>query len=420
MAAPSIRLSAWAPVAARATGLARAQATNFRQGLAALVVATAANLMAGLTLGLMTGTLERLPSLFILVPAAIAMRGNVFGALGSRLGTAVHTGQWDGRAGTPSRRSYLGQNLEASAILTLFISAAVAVLAREASRLSGLPAISFLEFLTVSVVGGLLASAVVLAITLAMAAVSVRRGWDMDNVAAPVVTAAGDLITIPSLWLATFLLVGPVPEIVGLATLAGLGVAALPLVRRRDLATLRDIVRQSAPILLLAGLVDVVAGLTIEGRAEEFFVLPALLVLLPPLLADAGALGGILSARLSSRLHLGSLEPRAAPGKEGLEDILLSYLLAVPIFLVVGLGAGLVSAAAGLAGLGLGTMVVLSLLAGLGATTGAVFVAYYSAVLSFRLGLDPDNYGIPTITASMDLLGVLALVASLVILGVAA
>jgi mgtE-like transporter len=420
MATPSVHASAWAPVAARAAGLARAQATNFRQGLAALMVATAANLMAGLTLGLMSETLERLPSLFILVPAAIAMRGNVFGALGSRLGTAVHTGQWDGRAGPPSRRSYLGQNLEASAILTLFVSAAVALLAREASRLVGLPAISFLEFLTVSVVGGLLASAVVLVITLVMAVISVRQGWDMDNVAAPVVTAAGDLITIPSLWLATFLLVGPVPEIVGLATLAALGVAALPLVGRRDLETMRDIVRQSAPILLLAGLVDVIAGLTIEGRAEEFFVLPALLVLLPPLLADAGALGGILSARLSSRLHLGSLEPRAVPGKEGLEDILLSYLLAVPIFLVVGLGAGLVSSAAGLAGLGLGTMVALSLLAGLMATTGAVFVAYYSAVLSFRLGLDPDNYGIPTITAAMDLLGVLALVASLVILGVAA
>jgi mgtE-like transporter len=420
MATPSVHASAWAPVAARAAGLARAQATNFRQGLAALMVATAANLMAGLTLGLMSETLERLPSLFILVPAAIAMRGNVFGALGSRLGTAVHTGQWDGRAGPPSRRSYLGQNLEASAILTLFVSAAVALLAREASRLVGLPAISFLEFLTVSVVGGLLASAVVLVITLVMAVISVRQGWDMDNVAAPVVTAAGDLITIPSLWLATFLLVGPVPEIVGLATLAALGVAALPLVGRRDLETMRDIVRQSAPILLLAGLVDVIAGLTIEGRAEEFFVLPALLVLLPPLLADAGALGGILSARLSSRLHLGSLEPRAVPGKEGLEDILLSYLLAIPIFLVVGLGAGLVSSAAGLAGLSLGTMVALSLLAGLMATTGAVFVAYYSAVLSFRLGLDPDNYGIPTITAAMDLLGVLALVASLVILGVAA
>ena len=56
------------------------------------MVGLAASLIAGLTLGGITGTLERLPGLLVLIPAAIAVRGTIFGAMGSRLGTAIHTG----------------------------------------------------------------------------------------------------------------------------------------------------------------------------------------------------------------------------------------------------------------------------------------------------------------------------------------
>jgi len=47
----------------------------------------------------------------VLIPAAIGMRGNIFGALGSRLGTAIHTGTF-----TLSRRrsTVVGQNVLSS------------------------------------------------------------------------------------------------------------------------------------------------------------------------------------------------------------------------------------------------------------------------------------------------------------------
>ena len=60
---------------------------------------------------------------------------------------------------------------------------------------------------------------------------------------------------------------------------------------------LRRIARESLPVLVLAGTVDVIAGLTIEKRFESFLVYPALLVLVPSFLEDSGALGGILTAR---------------------------------------------------------------------------------------------------------------------------
>ncbi len=76
---------------------------------------------AGALLG-MTGmaaaddTLRDLPGLLLLVPGAIALRGNVFGAMGSRLGTAVHAGTF--RLGLHTE-GVVGQNLMAAAALTL-------------------------------------------------------------------------------------------------------------------------------------------------------------------------------------------------------------------------------------------------------------------------------------------------------------
>ncbi|MEX2586493.1 MAG: magnesium transporter [Actinomycetota bacterium] len=385
--------------------------------MAALVVCSAGDLLAGLTLGYMTGTLERFPGLIVLVPAAIGMRGNIFGALGSRLGTAIHTGQYDGHL---EKRNVAGQNVLASAALTLLVSIALAVLSKEVSRLFGVETIPLSYYVTVSVVGGLISSVVVLIITLGVARASVTRGWDMDNVAAPMVTAAGDVVTLPALWLATLLLhVGMTPQIISALSFAGAVATAVYLWRNTELPLFKAVVRQSLVILTLAGLVDVVAGLTIERRLEHFTAYPGLLVLIPAFLADAGALGGILSARLSSKLHLGSITPSRIPGLRSFEDIALTYTLALPMFFLLGVSATLLAKAVGLATPGMGAMVTLTLMAGFIVTSGAVFVAYYSAVISYHFGLDPDTYGIPAVTSSMDLLGAVALILSMLFLGIA-
>src|SRR6185312_14508859 len=112
---------------ARLRAAVASDVAGLRQALAALLVSSGGDLLAGLTLGAITHTLEALPGLLVLVPAAIGMRGNIFGALGSRLGTSIHTGTF-----RLSRRAdtVVGQNILASLTLTLSISLALAVLAK--------------------------------------------------------------------------------------------------------------------------------------------------------------------------------------------------------------------------------------------------------------------------------------------------
>src|SRR6478752_7918552 len=115
---------------ARFVALLRSDFAGVRAGFFALLISSGGDLVTGLTLASITGTLTELPGLFILIPAAIGMRGNIFGGLGSRLGTQIHAGTF-----RVSRLidSLFGQNVGAAILLSLAISAALAVLAEAVS-----------------------------------------------------------------------------------------------------------------------------------------------------------------------------------------------------------------------------------------------------------------------------------------------
>ena len=387
-----------------------------RQSLVALGLNSSTSLVAGAVLGSITPTLERYPGLLVLVPAAIGLRGNVFSALGNRLSTAVHTGMFrlSLRPG-----SLLGQNVAAALVLTLAMSFFVAVAAKVVAvglHIEG--TISLFQLALVSIVGGMLASAAVLAATVALAAGSVRFGWDLDNVTAPLVSTLGDVLTLPALWVVTFALTVRIfASTLGL--LAGvLALAALAVGWRSRRDILRQVVRESTPILLVAVGLSTLAGVSIERRLDVFARFPALLVLLPAFISSAGALGGILSSRLSTKLHLGLLEAGALPSREARLDGASVFLLGAPVFFFNAVGAHLTAAVLHEASPGLLDMLAASMLGGAVAVAFVVAVAYYGTVAAFRLGLDPDTYGVPVVTSSVDFLGAVALIITIVALGI--
>src|SRR5438552_1420438 len=226
-------------VGARFVAFLRADFAGVRAGFVALLISSGGDLVTGLTLASITHTLELLPGLIVLVPAAIGLRGNVFGALGSRLGTQIHAGTFrlSRRIDTP-----VGQNMAAAIVSSLSISAVLAVLAKVMVDAFGIGrTISVGDFMVVSVAGAVLSSGGVLVLAGAVAAFCANRDLDLDNVAAPIVTAAGDMVTLPSLFLATYLLgfrfVTPAIAIlctmIGVAAaVVGLRARAFPILRR--------------------------------------------------------------------------------------------------------------------------------------------------------------------------------------------
>jgi mgtE-like transporter len=403
------------PLAARFGAVLGPDAAGVGQSLVALAVGLLASLVAGLTLGSIAGTLEDLPGLLILVPAAIGLRGTVFGALGARLGTSIHAGTF---RVTARADTVLGQNVLAAGVLTVFASVALAVLAKVVAVGFGLDeSISVADFVVISVVGGLMSSAVVLVLTVLLAAGSVRFGWDPDNVTAPLVTATGDMVTLPALFVATWLAgIAVVTPVLAVTAALG-GVVAVVAGLRSGLSLTRRILHESLLVVVGAGVLSLLAGHTLERRLDELAGYPALLALVPPFLAAAGALGGILSSRLTSKLHLGLLDPDAVPGRPARHDVLLTYVVSVPVFAGASLVADLAAALVDLRSPGAVEMLLVAMLGGFLATSFAVAIAYYGAVSSYRLGLDPDNVGIPLVTSSLDLVGAICFILAVVAVG---
>jgi len=133
--------------------------------------------------------------------------------------------------------------------------------------------------------------------------------------------------------------------------------------------------------------------------------------------SNAGALGGTLSSRLSSKLHLGLIAPRMWPERLAWADASLVLASGVVAFLLVGLLGFAYGEIVGRS-LGAGVMIGGTVLTGVIATVIAIFVGYYVAVLSSRFGLDPDNQSVPVITSVMDLAGVIVFLLVLGLLGV--
>ena len=400
----------------RVYGYLTEEKESLRQGFAALFLSSAGELAAGLALAGISGTLEELVGLAVLIPAAIGMRGAIFGAMGSRLSTAIQTGLFT----LSLRRGVLAQNVQAAAVLSLVSGVFLAFLARFLCGVLGVPTeLTVLDYVVISTVAGILAGVLLLGITVLVARLSVARDWDMDNIASPMLTAAGDILTLPALVLATYLIGIPVfsNALALVFILAAVAVAVAGF--RLGAASLRRILGESLPILALTGAVMILVGLALEDRRDQFLAFESLLILLPAFLQEGGALGGILSSRLSSKVHLGLLAPRGIPQLSAFRDFTLTYIFASGVYVFIGGAAHWLAIAVGQTSPGFLAMLGISALAGLIATTAAILAAYYGSTVSYRLGLDPDTYGIPIITAAVDLLGFMSLIIALIVFGLA-
>jgi len=366
----------------------------------------------------MTEALKALPGLMILITPAIGMRGNVFGALGSRLGTAMHIGTFEM---SYKKGSLLRANMESSMLLTLVMSVIMGVLATIVATAFGSDGIRVETLVFISVLGGMLAGIVLTFINITVAYLGFKRNWDIDNISAPLITAAGDIVTLPMLFLAAMMVLSS-PDLLidAFAVLFVLLTAVLSyLALSNGKGEMRRIFVHSAPVLFICIILDIIAGVTIDEQLESLVALPALLVLIPPFLEDANALGGILTSRFSSLLHMGILEPRVLPGKVAMENFAIIYLFSLWVFTLVGVSSYAVALLLGLGTPPLWETILLSLTAGLVTVTALNLISYYVSMATYRLQLDPDDHSIPLTSSAIDSVGAIALMVFIIVFGLA-
>lgn len=349
----------------------------------------------------MTDTLAILPGLLVLIPGAIGMRGNIFGALGSRLGSNLHIGTLSPEL---KKSAILNQNIISSIILTIIMSIFLAFMAKLFCILIGFDSISLVEFTVISVLGGIFSGALLLPATILISIKSYENGWDPDNVTTPLIAASGDLFTIPSILLAVqilllirngvlenmlfiiFILIGIIGFIVGI----------------RNGTHLRRIITHSTPALFLSSIFGTTAGTVLNGSFSIILNNPSILALVPLFSGESGDLVSILGARLSSGLHIGCIDYTLRPKEEALRNFGIIIILAIIIYPMIGILAHFGAVLLGIPSVGVEKMVLISTLAGILLTPFMLIIAFYLNVLSYRRGLDPDNIVIPLSTSLTD------------------
>jgi len=386
-------------------------------GFLALTIAAIADLIAGLFLTTMEDILLTIHGMMIMIYCAIGMRGNIFGAMGSRLGTSMHMGTFQM---TFRKKSVLRSNVEAVMTLTLLLSAIMGVIGwLIAYQFFGCD-IDIMQFTFISLVGGILAGVIVLIFNIIIAHEGYKRDWDVDNITAPLIAAAGDIATVPMIFLATKMATGLdhwVIDTVCIMLLIATAVSAFLILRRKTrrrkrMDEAKRIIKQSLPVLTACVLFEIMAGIIIETQREKLVMYGALLVLLPAFLNEGNALSGMLTSRLSSMLHLGTLDSAVLPPRPAYENFAIMYILALVTFIMIGSAAFFMEPDS----MPYLQLIGVVLLAGMLTATVINFLSYYVAVAAIKFKLDPDDHCIPITSSIMDVVGTAILVAVITVM----
>lgn len=391
-------------------------ASFFKQSAVAHFISILAGIFAGIFLGKSEELLLLLPGLIMLVPAAIGMRGNIFSSLGSRLGSALHLGSVEKFS---IRNFIVKNNLYASFLLSIVFSVLLAVVARVFLIAFGIESITIMSLVVISFIGGIISGVILLFMTFAITFVSFKRGWDPDNITSPIITALGDMFTIPSLLLAAMLVL----NYKGFVFFSGLVIfgifaASLMIVARSKKSIFTKIIIQSSPVLMVGIILDSFSGLILQSNIYSFAMLPILLFLVPGFLEQGGNIGNILASRLSTKLHLGLVKPVFSFQHDVKIEIVNTYVFAFLLFPLLGLLTFTAALLLGIGSITLGSILITTLFAGLILTTVVICIAFFIAIISFKFNLDPDNTTLPIIASSADVVGVISLILVLNMLGI--
>ena len=183
------------------------------------------------------------------------------------------------------------------------------------------------------------------------------------------------------------------------------------------LYSVKQIVLQSCPVLIFCIVVALAAGHILSSSIQEIAELPLILAMVLLINGIGGNIGSILGARLTSALHLGTLEPRLRGQRVLRGNVAASVLISIIIFSLIGVALFVIACSSGISITSSLSLALAFFIAGMALSAAVMFVTIASAFVSFRGGLDPDNMVIPIVTAIGDVLGVTFLLMAIKIVG---
>ncbi|KAJ7778783.1 Mg transporter [Mycena maculata] len=379
--------------------------------------------------------MREVDQLIMIIPVVLNLKGNLEMNLSARLGTAANVGELDE---APARRSIIIGNLallQVQATVVSFVAAGVSlilglvvprvepdiqdpsasVVARrplphlpqsDDVRKSGFP--TFIMVASTAMTAACLSSLLLGSFMCGLVVLCRRFGRDPDNIAPPIASCLGDLVTLVLIGAVSSVLIiflhTPIPFTIGL--LVVLSALSCGMFTRRNPHAAPLLTQGWAPLfgaMVISSGTGIVLDLFVS-RYDGFALLAVVISGLP------GAVGAIFTSRLSTSLHAAALAlaPPATAGKAEPSPRLVMITL-----LIVTLPVEIIFLAilAGLGWLRLPLLFVgMSVLFFCMAVISSLIIARSLTNILWERKLDPDMYALPIHSALMDLIGQLLLV----------
>lgn len=366
-----------------------------KQVLVPLTLCLIFDLGAGIFLGIsFEKLLTTYPEILIVIPGLMGLRGNVFGSLGSRISTSLYLGSSD----PTIRDEYISKNvffsIWAATVPALILSTIATIKFFGKEGLTTTFQIILDSSVIISAILGVLTAIIVIE--------SFRRGVDPDNIMGPAVTTFADLVSIPSIVLFIFLFERYTAVWVSTVVLVIVLVMSLYLSIKGGYD--KKAYKETLLIVCLLALIQSVTGNILQEFSEAIHRAVFLSFAYPAVIGSLGNYGSIMVARTSTRLHLGELPSRKFAD---IAYIFPTSLIVAPVIFVLAY-----LSASTFAGMTFPELedflyfIAIYLLL-------TAFVLFFSTALSVwlhRMGVDPDNGGIPLTTTLTDIIGTLSVV----------
>jgi len=372
-------------------------------------------LFAGFMVASQLGVFRLSPWAIALYPAVVSAKGVISGLLSGRLGTALHLGTVYPRFFNNTKSFY--KLVQALIVITLATSIAMSSVSLVFGHLFW--GITFADFPAIlSVVVATMASGLVVTLlTIKVAFISFKRGLDPDIVVYPIMSTTADII-ITLLYIAVL-------NLFFFGYLGQLAIAAIALVHvflvfyilpknLHEIEFVKTVKESMVTLFFVAFMVNITGTVLkgidrfVEGRKEIYTVYPAFIDMI-------GDVGSVVGSTATTKLALGLLTPSFSSLRNHAKNIFSAWTASIIMFVVLAVLALLVNGLFSLSTfIGL---ISLLLIANVIAVTVIVLVSFAISILTFKRGLDPDNFVIPIESSFADSITTLALLVALLLLG---
>jgi mgtE-like transporter len=376
-------------------------------------------LIAGFLIAYRLNVFEHYSWALALYPALISTR-IINGLLSGRLSTGLHLGTINPQFQGNTRSFH--KLIHAVIILTLVTSLTVSVISLFFGylllgiRLTDFPTILTVMVSTLAI--GLLFSIV----TIKVAFISFKKGLDPDIIVYPVIaTSASIFITlcyVGVLELSTFL--PGTLIIISICIIQVILAGHFALMDKNEPEFLTT-VRESLLMLMLVALIvaltgTIFGGLTRYTQEEIVAIYPALLTAYPALINNISNVGSVVGSTANTKLALGLLKPNFSSIRYHAKNITSAWLASFLVFVVLALGALAINHVTSLASFI--DVIAIVWISNVIAVIGIVLVSYSIAILTFRRGLNPENFVIPLETSLATIIMSSALLLTMLLLTV--